>query len=86
MTATFRNAAGSVADPTTIVFKIRTPDGVIASYTYGVGGTVVKSSTGVYYVDTTASQSGTTRYRFIGTGAVITAAESSFDVPFSYLA
>ena len=76
--ATF-TASSVVADPTTVTLKVKDPDGVITTYTYG-GGTVTKSSTGVYYKDVSVSNDGMWYYRIEGTGAVQSAGEGSFRV------
>lgn len=81
MTATFKNAAGALADPTTVVFKYRQSGSVAATtLTYGVDGAVVKASVGVYHLDITPAASGDWHYRAVGTGAVVAAAENSFRV------
>jgi hypothetical protein len=51
------------------------PDGVSTSYTYGVGGQLVKQDTGDYYVDWLIAQSGRHVWRIVGTG-VATGEES----------
>jgi hypothetical protein len=48
-TATFRNAAGSLADPTTVTFQVRnTASQVVTTYTNGTDSEVTKTSTGVF--------------------------------------
>lgn len=79
-TVTFRDLAGVVADPTAVVAKYRNGSGAVTTKTYGVDAEVVKSSTGVYYIDITPDAAGTWHYRFSGTGAVIAAEEASFSV------
>ena len=69
-TGTFRDAAGAVADPTTITLKVEAPDGTETTYTYALG-TVTKDSTGVYSKAVTLSSAGTWSYRFIGAGSVV---------------
>lgn len=79
ISATF-SSSGAVTDPTAVVFKIKTGSGGTTTYTYGTDAALVKDSTGCYHVDWTTTVSGVHSYRFAGTGAVITAGESSFTV------
>lgn len=75
MQATF-SVSGSNTDPTTVTLKVLPPGSTTAtSYTYA-GGTVTKSTTGVYYKDLALSTTGTWHYRWIGTGAAAGVAES----------
>ena len=74
LTGTFTNASGALADPTTAAVKIKIPSGTEASYS------PTKTSTGIYAHAVTTTESGRYYYRFVGTGAVIAAAESFFDV------
>ena len=70
VTCTFKNLAGADTDPTAITFKMLEPDGTVTTYVYGVDAELVKSATGIYYVDWTSDQAGRHLYRFIGTGTV----------------
>jgi len=72
-TGTFTNVSGTVTDPTTVTLSIKSPS-AITSYTYA-GGAVTKSGTGVYYKDVSLDAQGTWYWRWVGTGAVATAAE-----------
>lgn len=77
----FTNAGSAVADPTTIKLHVRKPFSAQAtSYTYGVGGTIVKDSTGNYHADLSLDTAGTWYYEWEGTGAVEVAEEGSFFV------
>ena len=78
LTVTFTNLAGVVADPTGVSFYIRNPDGTATSYVYGTDAELVKSATGIYYVDFAVTLSGRHVYRFVGTGAVATAENGEF--------
>jgi hypothetical protein len=80
LTATFRNEADAVADPTSIVAKYRKPDGTVVTLTYGVDLALYKDSTGIYHTDITVDMAGRWYYRFVGTGNVIAAEETYFDV------
>jgi len=79
---TFSDAAGDAADPSAVVFRYKDPPGVIRLYTYGVDGELVKdeTGTGIYYVNLTPAVHGKWHYRFEGTGAVIAAGESQFEI------
>lgn len=75
LTATFTNLAGTATDPSTVTFRMKLPGGTTTTYTYGSTAELVKSSTGVYYVDWTFSVAGSHYYRFAGTGTVAAADE-----------
>lgn len=77
---TFTDIAGDAADPTTITFKMREPDGTETSYVYGVDGECVKSSTGVYYVDWSFDQAGRHVARWYGTGVLVASTEKEYYV------
>lgn len=68
---------GTATDPTTVTLSVKEPDGTVTSYSYA-GGTVQKSTTGVYYKDLTIDASGTWTYRWVGTGTAATAEENQF--------
>lgn len=60
----------ALADPTTVTLAVVAPgSGTSGSYTYA-GGTVTKSTTGVFYKDLTPDASGEWRCKWTGTGAV----------------
>lgn len=68
---TFRNSAGALADPTTVKVTVRKPDGTTTTYTYGTDSEVVKSSTGIYYINLdTTSNRGLWLYTWWSTGSV----------------
>lgn len=69
---------GEGVDPTTVIFKYKNPAGTITTLTYGVDAEVVKSATGVYYVDVDGDTSGTWFYRFESTGTGKSGEEDSF--------
>lgn len=80
VTGTFTNAVGSAVDPTTVRFSFKTPLGVTTTYLYGTDAQVVKSATGIYYVDVDADLSGVWRTRWKSTGTGKAAKESFFVV------
>lgn len=61
--------AYALTDPTTITLSVVSPSAVTTSYTYA-GGTVTKSTTGVFYRDLTPDASGEWRCKWTSTGAV----------------
>lgn len=79
LSATF-TVSGTATDPTAVTFKIREPDATVTTYVYGTDAELVKSSTGVYYVDYTTAAEGIHAWRMVGTGTVIAAEEQQFTV------
>ena len=77
ITATFVDDSSPpvATDPTTVVARVKGPDGVETSYTYP--DTVVKESTGVYSLEVDIEDAGLLWYRFEGTGTIQTANESA---------
>lgn len=71
LTAQFTNAAGVLADPTTVVFKTYSPDGQILTYTFGVSANVTKPSVGNYQATMVPDQGGRWRIRWETTGGVL---------------
>lgn len=71
---TFHNAAGQLADPTTVILRVKPADGPAAVYRYptpGPGeGAIARNSLGVYQVDHAASAAGVNWVRWEGTGNV----------------
>ncbi|GMU80033.1 MAG: hypothetical protein AMXMBFR46_28210 [Acidimicrobiia bacterium] len=74
LTGTFRDAAGDLADPTAVTVTVLEPDGTTST------PTASSASTGVWTATVSIDQSGTWRYRWAGTGVVVTAEEGAFDV------
>ena len=77
-TGTFETAAGTDTDPSAVYCKVKTPGGTSTTYTYGVDAALVKSATGIYYVDVSITEAGTWHYRFYSTGTGQAAGEESF--------
>lgn len=76
LSATFKNAAGTLTDPTAVTLRIMDPRGQIVTYS---GGAIIHDSTGLYHMDfSTHSLHGTWWYRFEGTGAIQAGGEKSF--------
>ncbi len=78
-TATFKNSSDVNTDPTAVLVKYKTPTTIVTK-TYGIDAEVVKSATGIYYIDLTLNEEGTWTYRFEGTGAVVAAGETWLQV------
>ena len=69
ITGTFTvTASGAAIDPGALTVKVRTPSGVTTTYTYAVDAAVVRTGTGVYYVDISLTEPGEWRVRFEATG------------------
>lgn len=75
ITATFTDSAGAAADPTNVFCQIKEPDGTITSYQYGVDGEVIKSDTGIYYLDLDCDTAGWWAWRWYSTVSVQAALE-----------
>ena len=70
---------GAYVDPTTVTFRIRTPEsGAVTTYVYVVDPEVVKDSVGHYHVDYTADYPGDWWYRWEAAGNYIGASENYF--------
>ena len=78
-TGTFA-ASGSNVNPTAVMFKVKTPAGVVTTYTYGTDAALVRDSTGVYHVDVSVAEAGEYVYRFWSTGTGQAASEGKFVV------
>ena len=60
---------GVNTDPSTsIIFRTKNPNGVVTSYIYLTDAEVIKSATGVYYIDLALTLTGEHHYRWEGTG------------------
>lgn len=76
----FRDNAGDLEDPTTLVFSYRVDQGTITKFTYGEDVELVRDSLGVFYIDVSLSTSGTYAYSFMAGGVIENAIEDSFKV------
>jgi len=80
-TVTFKNASSAVADPTAVKCHVEAPSGGVTSHIYAVStGSIVRSSTGVYYLDITTTGFGRYEVRWSGTGTVVASVEGWFSV------
>lgn len=66
VTFTFTDTAGAVTDPTTVTLSFRPPQGGWRDYVYGTDAAVVKSATGIYYVDVSCNRLGKWTYKAVG--------------------
>lgn len=80
VTCTFTNDAGSATDPTAVTARYLKPTGSKTVLVYLTDAALVKSTTGVYYVDITPDIPGRWTVRFEGTGTVAQTDETSFYV------
>lgn len=78
--ATFKDGDGVLTDPSSVVFKVITPDGQTTSYTVGSDPEATKVSTGVYRLRIEVNQEGIWYYRAEGLGTIKGAGEGSFVV------
>lgn len=67
LTATFRDEADNLVDPTTVTLKVLDPSGNTDTYTYS-GGTITRDSLGVFSRDLDLDEAGEWRYDWISTG------------------
>lgn len=75
---TFRDATGTVVDPSSVILAIRQPDDSFTNASYPA--TITKKSYGEYQYDFTALKPGTHYYQWKGTAATQIISEGSFDV------
>ena len=80
-TFTFRTYVGTEADPTTVRLRYRPPEGAMQEFLYAADDEVVKSATGVYYLDIPLTAPGTWLVGAKGTGEVaINSPDFTFNV------
>lgn len=79
-TGTFTDGDDVAQDPAAVYFKFKAPDGNVTTYEYGVDPEVIKSGTGVYYVDVDIDATGVWYYRFYSTGSGQAAGENNFTI------
>ena len=86
VTGTLTDSASDEVDPTAITITVKEPDGTETDYVYGVDVEVVKSATGIYYMDVSATDAGYWWYRVQSTGTGQASGENSFHVKTSRFA
>lgn len=76
-----------LVDPTVVKFKVRDPNWIQRTFVFGVDTNVVRDGVGLYHADVTLTESTAPgkrwAFRWVGTGALVTAAEVSIDVELS---
>jgi hypothetical protein len=65
-TGIFRDAAGALGDPTTVVVMVQDPTGKKTTYTSGI----VRDGVGVYHFDVLLTKPGSWIYKFRGSGGL----------------
>lgn len=79
-TGSFKDAGGTLVDPSVVKLRVRTPAGDVTEYVYGTAPDLVKDSTGVYHFDIVLNAGGLWRYRWVSTGIGATARIVNLDV------
>ena len=69
----------TLADPSAVKFRYRTPAGVVTEHVYGTDAALVKVGTGHYYDIVNPSAEGTWKYVFRGTGTVAVTQPGHFE-------
>lgn len=78
LSTTFKNSGGTPTDPTTVTLTITPPSGSAVVVT---GGSLTHTpSTGVYSYNYTPSIAGVFRYKWVGTGTVVSTEGGQFEV------
>lgn len=77
-TATF-DVAGVATDPTTVVAKVREPDGTVTLHTYNPGD-ITRVSAGVFKLIVVPDAAGAWVVHWVATGAVTAAVTQTYDV------
>lgn len=80
LSAAFTDQAGLPDDPTTVLFKTKSPAGLVSNYAWPTDVLVVRDAAGLFHVDITADEVGNWCYRSEGAGDVQAASEGDFDV------
>jgi hypothetical protein len=65
----------ALTDPSSVTVVVRTPAGVLTTYTYGVDAALSKVSAGVYQVLITLSEVGTWKWKWTGSATEKTAVD-----------
>jgi hypothetical protein len=79
-TGSFKDASGTLVDPSVVKLRVRTPAAAVTEYVYGVAQDLIKDSTGVYHFDIVLNAGGLWKYRWVSTGVGATAKVVSLDV------
>lgn len=74
-TGTIEQTDGTHIDPTQVYAWFRDPNDTVTIYHYGANGQLVKSATGIYYMDIDTDTAGLYFYGFYSTGTGKAASE-----------
>ena len=80
LTCVFKNAAGTSTDPTAVTLYVGAISGPVITSVYLTDANLVKDATGTYHYDYSPAKDGQHRARWVATGAVLAAAEQTFDI------
>ena len=83
-TGTYTDSAGTALDPTVVGMQYKNPSGTVTSLVYLTDAALVRSSTGIYYVDINANATGKWRVRWYSTGTGQAAEQEEFYVEASH--
>ena len=72
--------AGVATDPTALSVTVKPPLGAAVTYTWPDDVQVVKTATGTFYYDHIITEAGVHQVRWVATGALVKAAQTSFSV------
>lgn len=75
----FTDLSGNPVDPTDVQLNVRPYGGDLQTFTY-LDSQVLRLGVGIYYYDYTPLVAGLFYYRYIASGAVVAAGDSSFNV------
>lgn len=79
--ATFTDAdTDSPADPDTVTFTLKNPNGSLSTFVFGTASEVTKVSTGTYLCGAIVNQAGVYFVKVSGTGAIAKSVEIQFRV------
>lgn len=76
----FEDKLGRAYDPATVMCKIRDPDFIETTFTFGTDMALVKDVTGKYSMWMLPNKAGTWGYRFVGANPQSVADEEFFEV------
>jgi hypothetical protein len=68
LSATYKDLADALVDPTSVQLEVTRPSGALDSYTWPAGPTLTRESLGVFRRDYAITERGRHYYRWISTG------------------
>ena len=78
LSVTFTDINDADADPATVTFRMRSPDGTVLVYVYGTDPEVKKTAVGIYYVEHEFAGPGRHVLRWEGAGTIVVAEETEY--------